>query len=130
KVYTDDPDTPVCHVRIAANVVKRKETTGNVSVKPRKLSWKITEGIIAVAADTLKIANHSADSLTVAVLHVPETIVERIEAPQCITAGEEANLFLYVLRETVSGETDGLSITLAFTARDTTIVTIPIEIED
>ena len=130
KIHTDDPETPVCSLRILANVVKRKEATGDVWVRPPKLTWRINKTIITVDTNSLKISNNGMDSLAVAVLHVPEGIVDRIESPERVAPGQEVELQLRPSKELIPGKTDGLSITLAFAGRETTIVTVPIEMKD
>lgn len=130
KIHTNDPETPVHHLRIMANVVKRGEATGDVRVRPPELSWRINNATITVDADTLKISNNGTDSLTIAVLHVPQGIVDRIESPERVAPGQEVELNMQLSRESIPKKADGLSITLAFAGRETTIVTVPIKMED
>jgi hypothetical protein len=130
KVYTDDPEASVHHLPIIANVVKEEEPTDDVSVTPQKLTWKKDDGIIAVDADTLRITNNGTSILAATVLHAPEKIVTEIDHPQSIAPGEAADLILHISKEPMPDESGWLSTTLGFTGPDTTVITIPIEIEE
>jgi len=130
KVHTDDPETPVQPLHILARVVKPEDPTGNISVTPRKLAWRVedTEGTTFTYA--LKIASHDADSVAVTMRHAAPGVVGQIPDRGAIAPGQEIAIPLSVSK-TVDGETArGLSVTLAFVGRDTTIVTVPIEIRD
>ncbi len=129
EVHTDDPETPVHHLRIMSNVVRPGEPTGDVSVMPQKLTWKIDNGIITGDADTLRIANNGADVLAVAVVHAPEETVTRIDFPRRVAPGEAADLILHISQEPMPAESGWLSTTLAFAGQDTTVITISIEIK-
>lgn len=129
KVYTDDPEASVHHLPIIANVVKAGEPTDDISVTPQKLTWKMDKGIIAVDADTLRITNNGASILAASVLHAPEKIVTEIDLPRSIAPSEATDLILHISNEPMTGESGWLSTTLAFTDPDTTVITIPIEIE-
>ncbi len=129
KVYTDDPEASVYHLPIMANVVKEGEPTDDVSVTPQKLTWKMNNGIIEVDVDTLRITNNGASILAAIVLHAPEKIVSEINLPRSIAPAEAIDLILHISKEPMPGELGWLSTTLAFAGPDTTVITIPIEIE-
>ena len=130
KIHTNDPETPVQDLRIFTYVVKRGDETGPVSVEPQKLTWEVERQNDPVTVDTLKIDNHGTDSLIVAVRHAPEGIAERIAFPEGTLLGPKAELSLHLTREPFPDESNGPSLTLAFIGRDTTLMTIPIQIKD
>ena len=130
KVHTDDPETPVQRLHILARVVKPEEPTGNISVAPRKLVWRERDIRDAVVADTLKIANHTEDSAMVAMPHVAAGVISETSRPPAVAPEGEIAIPLR-LSETFDWETEqGLSVTFTVVGRDTTIVTVPIEIKD
>jgi hypothetical protein len=131
KVHTNDPETPVQHLGISAYVVKDKDDTGGVTVKPRKLAWKTHKGSAEEAAGAVSIVNGRPDSLRVIVLHAPEEVVTGVDLPSVDIAPEErADIRLLISEDAALAGTKALSATLAFIGRDTTVVTIPIEIEE
>jgi hypothetical protein len=129
KVHTDDPEMTAQNVRIVSNVVRAGEPTGSISVVPQNLTWRIKNGIIVADADTLRITNDSAGVLAVALLYAPEEFVTKMNIPPSIGSGEAADLILHISKKAVLAESGWLSTTLAFAGKDTTIITIPIEIE-
>jgi hypothetical protein len=110
-------------------VVRAGEPTGSISVVPQNLTWRIKNGIIVADADTLRITNDSAGVLAVALLYAPEEFVTKMNIPPSIGSGEAADLILHISKKAVLAESGWLSTTLAFAGKDTTIITIPIEIE-
>ena len=129
KMHTDDPETAIHRLRYKAYVIKPGEATGNISVIPQKLNWNIGEGAFAAKVDSLRIGNNSGDSVAVALLHAPDDVIDGIDFPLGLASGEQAVVLLHVAdRQPKKGSS--LSFTLSFIGQDTTIVTIPIEIEE
>lgn len=129
KVHTDDPEEATHRLRYKAFVIKPGEATGNIHVVPQKLTWNVGEGAFAAEVDTLRIDNNGGDSVNVAILHAPEEVVDRIDFPLGLASGEQAEVLLYVADQ-LPKKYLAPSITLSFIGLDTTIVTIPIEIEE
>jgi hypothetical protein len=129
-VHSDDPEEPARLMSIVANVVENDEPTGEVAVEPRKIEWKIVDGILAVDTDTLTIVNNASDALTASILDFPDTIITAIDLPGSIAPGDTSEVVLHVSGEPGLSKLKGPSITFAFAAQDTTIITIPIEIGD
>lgn len=129
-VHTDDPENPAQSMQIVANVVKDDEPTGDIAIEPLRLKWKIVEGRIAPEMDSLAIVNNAENPVTVSVLHAPHSVVNAIDLPVEIAPGNAGKALLHISGEAGLSELKGLSITLSFAGQDTTIITIPIEIED
>jgi len=130
KVFTDDPAAPVRHLRIKAVIVKRGEKAGCINAVPYQLKWKTENESIARAADTIMITSSADDTLSVAVLHFPTEQLDSVEHPGRIAPGEGINVVTHTSNQPLASESKALSMTLAFTGRDTTIITIPVEIEN
>lgn len=130
KVYTDDPETPVQRLQIAANVVKDEDETGAVSVRPRKLELEMDRESADPAVDTIMVLNSGSDSMTVVVMHSSDGIVDRVEAPEFVAPGCSSVILVHLSRELEIDRDSGPSVTLGLIGSDTTIVTVPIEIED
>ena len=130
KIFTDNPDAPVYHLIIKAVVVKHGAAAGYLDVVPQRLKWKIQDDVIAAGIDTILVTTDSDDTLSVAVLHFPEEVVQSIGHPDRINQGEETYLVVRPSDRPLTTDINALSVTLAFMGRDTTIVTIPVEIDD
>lgn len=130
EVHTDDPGTPILELKIRAYIVKKEEPCGEVAVTPHKLTWRADRGVLAVAADTVAITNTGTDSLQVIIRHPPETTIADITTPPHLAPGETSALVFHAAASAPFEEFAGLSATLAFIGRDSTIVTIPIEIKE
>jgi len=129
KVYSDDPAAPVRHLRIKAVVVKRGEKAGCINTVPYQLKWKIENESVTREADTIVITSSADDTLSVAVLYFPTEQFDSVEHPGRIAPGEGINVVTHTSNQTLASKSEALSVTLAFTGRDTTIITIPVEIE-
>jgi hypothetical protein len=129
EVTTDDPDAPVQHLRIISHVIKEREATGNVTSSPQKLTWKIENGNIIPAIDTLRMTNNGPESATVSILQEPGEVVSQADVPRYIGPGKTADLVLHATKKTPPGKSEWYSTTLAIAGLDTTILTIPIKIE-
>jgi hypothetical protein len=123
EVTTDDPETPIWHLRIVSHVIKPGEVAGIISITPEKLRLQKD----ATASDTVRIAADSSDSLAIAVLQGPEGLT--LDLPPNITPGETVALAVHKPDDSMPGGPARLSATVLFVGRDTTIITIPIEIE-
>jgi hypothetical protein len=129
KIHTDDPEEAIHRLRYKAYIVKPGEATGNISVIPQKLNWNTGEGAFAAEVDTLRIGNSGGDSVAVALLNAPDDVIEKIDFPLALASGEQAEVLLHVA-DRLQEKSPALSFTLSFIGQDTTIVTIPIEIEE
>jgi len=129
KLHTNDTETPVQRLPYTAYVVKRGDMTGDISVVPQTLTWETDKAALADRMDTVKVVNNGSDSVTVAVLCTPERIVDRVDFPRNLAPGEGGIVLLLVDDKAVPDEPGGQSVTVSFAGQDTTIVTIPIEIE-
>jgi hypothetical protein len=130
KVYTDDPVAPVRHLRIAAFVYKKGEEISPVSITPPILTCKIEKGVICPALDTLSITNHSDRDLKIEIEHYPGELIEKATVLYSISPGDTAQVVLKVLPKIFAVEPEGLSLTLVLTGKDTTRVTVPVEIKN
>ena len=106
------------------------ESAGDISITSQKLKWKIEDSNIAKELDTIGITNTGSDSLAIDILYLSDKVVDKIDAPKKLLAGEEGKVILNAVKSHVAEKIKGQSITLAFFGMDTTIVTIPIEIKD
>ena len=128
KIHTDDPKEAIHRLRYMAYVIKPGEATGNILVMPQKLKWKIEEEAIVAGIDTLRIDNNGIDSVAIAIQNAPDDVVDRIDFPLALASGEQGNVLLQVT-DCLPEKYTAPSLTLSFIGQDTTIVTIPIEIE-
>lgn len=129
EVYIKDREKPLYELHIKADVIKQGEEPGAVRVEPEKLKWEIKSQENPIAMDSLMLVNNGPDSLTVSILHLPDTIVNQVYYPETIGPKERKNLILQIEGESLKGKAKGNSITVAFYSKDTTIVTVPIEIK-
>jgi hypothetical protein len=129
KIHTDESQEAIHHLRYKAFVIKPGEATGDISVIPQKLNWNTDEGAFDFKVDTLRIVNNGGDSVAVALLGVPDDIIDAIDFPPGLASGEQADVFLH-LADRPAETSPALSLTLSFIGQDTTIVTIPIEIDE
>lgn len=125
EITTNDPQTPVQRLRIVSTVVKDGEATGDITVSPDKL--KI--GMNTVSVDSVKITNNGSVNLALSLLHDPGGIINKINIPSNIDPGKTANMIFHISKEKTLTEPGWLMATLAFAGKDTTIITVPIEIE-
>jgi hypothetical protein len=130
KVYTDDAVAPVRHLRIAAFVYKKGEEIGPVSITPPILTCKIEKGVICPALDTLCITNPGDRDMKIEIEHYPRELIEKATVLYSISPGDTAHVVLEVLPKTFDAEPEGLSLTLVLTGKDTTRVTVPLELEN
>ena len=128
-VFTDDPDSSVQILNIAAVVYKNNETTGDISVNPQKITIKINEEGLIAEADSLEISNNGSDSVAVNILHTSKTVINQIDIPRAINPDGKIRPKLHLTDEPLADEINGESIIFGFIGRDTTIITIPIEIK-
>ncbi|MDD3732625.1 MAG: DUF1573 domain-containing protein [candidate division Zixibacteria bacterium] len=129
KIYTDDPIAPVRQYRIISNVFKEGEKTGDIAITPTRLTWKTELDKSTLTADTLHLSNLGDRERKITVLHYPEELVANVTSETTLAPGAGGSLILEYISGTVSENMKGLSLTLAFTGTDTTIVTVPIEIK-
>jgi len=128
-IYTDDPKTPACKLRLRANVYKIGEETGRVRVTPPKLTWKVKDAKITPGEDTLTIANLGPQAVQAAILQSPDDWVDWVLPRDSIGPGREVELILRPTKQAITDKITGLSITIGLTCRDTAIVTVPLKIE-
>ncbi len=129
KVYVNNGKSPAFKLRISAWVIKDNETTGDISVEPRKLKWPREKDNPTVKFDSLTISNFGNDTLTMSVVHLPDEVSFDIGTAPLLTPGETTSLPLQMSLQFDGTKPEGRSITLAFVGRDTTVVTVPIEVE-
>ena len=130
KVYTNDPERPVQRLHIAAYVIKNDETTGAIRVMPPVLKWRASGAGLVPRADTVTITHDGPDTLRVAVIHATDGVVGRVEFPQGTLLSQATRVVLIPTAGSYSSERHGASVTLALCGRDTTIFTLPVEVDD
>ena len=124
RVYTSSERFPEFHFRIEAYVLKRGLARGCLRVEPESLTRRD-----AKTSDTLTIANDGDHPLTVRMVHVPTAWVDVPAVPAVVDAGAEIKLVVRYLGDPAA-VTSALSLSLSFSGSDTTIVTVPVRIED
>ncbi len=129
KVYTDDPVAPVRQYRIISNVFKEGDKTGDIAITPTRLTWKTELDKLTLTTDTLRLSNLGDRERKITVLHYPKELVASVTSETTLAPGAGGSLILENISGTVSENLKGLSLTLAFTGTDTTIITVPIEIK-
>ncbi|PKK84183.1 MAG: hypothetical protein CVT49_05140 [candidate division Zixibacteria bacterium HGW-Zixibacteria-1] len=129
KVFTDDPVNEIYELTIQANVIKKDEACGIIKLLPQKLEWVNDNNIIS-GDSIINIANTGPDTLSVSVFHQPENIINKIKLPLILPPDSETDVPIKPKpANIISFEMKGTSITFAVIGRDTTIVTMPIEIK-
>jgi hypothetical protein len=129
EITTDDPDTPVLHVRFTSVVVKSDEPFGDIAIRPRQIAWKTRYDMIESKIDTIKITNNGQENLRLAVLHWPNRLADQSGIPDRLEPGKSAALLLHHPENEPLDNAQWGSITIAFVGKDTTLATIPIKIE-
>lgn len=130
RITTNDPERPIQRVRTHADVIKDAEEIGTVLLEPLKLKLRAKDSHLTMVADTLEAVNIGSDSLRVALLLLPDAILKKSDLPESIAPSDTAVILLHFTGDKLSDNLNGLSATFSFGGKDTTIVTIPIELED
>lgn len=128
KVYTNDPLTPLHKLIINANVYKKDESLDLIVCNPNKLHIDVDKRGLFESIDTLEITNKSTETLEITELHIP-AFVNRIDIPQIIKPNEIIKLIISIYNSFQFEKSKGYSITLGFINKDTSIVTIPINVK-
>jgi hypothetical protein len=130
RVHTDDPVRPIQRVRFQSLVIKEDEPADSVAVLPLKLKWKLEESRLALKADTVRIVNTGSIDRKIVPLLVPHEIVESLDFPKTVAGGDSVAIAMKLAKDKIPSDMKYFSTTIAFEGRDTTIVTIPIELEE
>lgn len=129
KVFTDDPVNDIFELTIQANVIKKDESCGTIKLLPQKLEWVNDNNFIS-GDSIINIANTGPDTLSVSVLHQLENIINAFTFLPVLAPNDDIEVLIRPKpANIISSEMKGTSITVAFIGRDTTIVTMPIEIK-
>lgn len=129
RVETDDPERPIQRVRFQSLVVKVDEPADSLAILPFKLKWKLENSHLEFKADTVRIVNTGSIDRKIVSLLVPHDIVESIDFPKTVAAGDSVSIAMKLTGDKIPVDTKYFSTTFAFEGTDTTIVTIPIEME-
>lgn len=130
KVYLEGDNKPVLKHRVESYVFKNKDETGDITVEPGKLEWKIDGSEPMSLCDTLNITNNTPDTLNISIAHTAGVLIYNVEHPDNLPPGQNARIVMTARQLTSLAETKGLSATFLLTGQDTTRITVPIEIDD
>jgi hypothetical protein len=93
------------------------------------LKWKTDKSRLAIMADTVMIVNSGSSERKIVPILVPDPIIESVDFPKSVAAGDSASISFKLTHEKIPERMKYYSTTFAFEGRDTTFVTIPIELE-
>ncbi|MFH1686316.1 MAG: DUF1573 domain-containing protein [bacterium] len=127
KVYTDENEAETFRLAIKANVVKNLADAQPIAIEPMHLKAYARDDQVRLAVDTIVVTNSGADSVTVDVLAASAGL-ELDRLPKIVGPGSRVGIPVGV-RAVPSDDSDWLSATLLVIGRDTTRVTIPVQIE-
>lgn len=130
RVTTNDPQRPIQRLRIQSDVIKDDDPTDSLVVTPLKLKWKLNDSRLGLSSDTIGIANSSSDSFQVNLLSYSQQLINSIDSPKSLGVNESLALILKPAEGEFSTDLKGMSATFRFEGKDTTTITIPIELED
>jgi hypothetical protein len=130
KVTTNDPERSIQRLRIQSEVIKGDDPTDSLVVTPLKLKWKLDGSRLDLTSDTISVANSGSDQFKVRLLNYPAQLVNSIDFPKNLGAHESLAFILKPADGKFSADLKGLSATFRFEGKDTTTITIPIELED
>ena len=129
KVYTDNPDLPEVHFRILAQVIKRGKAAGDITIVPQVVALPTENREPDADQVTFEVINHGSDRLSVSVVHAPDQAFMNLAISPTILPGEKVVGVLSRTDSNIPEDVRGLSTTLVFAGADTTVATLPIEIE-
>lgn len=127
-VNTNDPDNQSSQFKLSAYVVEEDEPTGSIELTPRKIVWQQSkEGALKVI-DTVVVRSRYSGDAVVRIERVSHPSLIAVKLPGKLQPNDQQRLIVTPgagvrLPEGV----EGLCITLSFSGKDTTTITIPIE---
>ncbi|MFZ5979640.1 MAG: DUF1573 domain-containing protein [Candidatus Zixiibacteriota bacterium] len=127
-VLTDDHKRPELTLNIQAYIYQNNEVAGPVMLTPNKLTIRKTDDRYSFENGTVTVTNESADTLKVTVKYLPDKYIALESFPEWLAPGQTASIRLSVRENAIDENISGLACTLAFSATDTTLVTVPLEI--
>ncbi|MCP4566618.1 MAG: DUF1573 domain-containing protein [FCB group bacterium] len=129
QIFISESQQQIYSIWLKAYVYKKKESPENISITPQKLQWEVKDGKISDSSTTLEFFNSGPDTLKVVVLHSSGELVQSIDLPRDIVHDAKEELLINATALPVDKDFKGGSITFGFIGADTTIVTVPIELE-
>ena len=130
KVFTGDEKEAFQLLTIVANVVKKDEATGHIRVIPPRLEWRLRDGVVGTDSELLTLTNDAPGKYRVSLLDFPADIIREAKFLQGDKLDREIQILLTLSNKRVSPDVRNPSITFSFAGQDTTVVTVPIELED
>ncbi len=128
-IYTDDPNTAPWDLVIRAEVVKRDESMGAVEVSPRRLAHDKNTLSASHAPDTLIFTNRGDEDLKLILVEPEGSIYSSIDLPPTLKPGESGPVVVAWIKERTGDAYQGAVITFAAVGKDTTRVSVPVEID-
>jgi len=129
-IYTSNPDHEIYDMTIIANVLKSDQNSANINITPRKFNWKYNDENFVFDDTVININNTGPDTVMMSLLHNPNNILKPIELPPSIAPEENISIGIMPLKKISDlSDMEGVSITFAFVAGDTTRITVPIKIK-
>jgi hypothetical protein len=130
KVYVDNSDEPAFLLTIQARVIKRGEPAGPYQLSPTVLGWKTESGFLTRQSDTILVTNENDKPVSVRTVYCPQACIKAVVLPEQILPGASGTIVIEIDEKTQVDRGDPISLTLAIDGSDTTLVTVPLEIED
>lgn len=128
KVYCDGRDDPAHRLVITADIVKKGKIKDSPLIMAGKLEWRIKDGEWAATLDSVPLVNRTDDTLWLKMLESAREVIE-FAHPSLMPPGDTAMILLRPLPTMPPDTMETASITMALVGRETTRVTIPIEIK-
>jgi len=128
KVYCDGHDDPGHRLVITADIVKKGKIKDSPLIMAEKLEWRIEDGEWTAALDSVPLVNRTDDTLWLKMLEASREVIE-VAYPSYMPPGDTAVVVLQPLPTVPPDPVETAAITMALVGRETTRVTIPIEIK-
>ena len=128
KIHTDNPASQIIALRFMATVIEDRESAGTLRASPMRLVWSVSKSN-STAEDTITISNSGRDSLSIGVANADSEFVKDVKLPASVAPTGRAEVVVSRRINTLTAGLKGGSLTLVFEGRDTTRVTVPIQVE-
>ncbi|MEW5924293.1 MAG: DUF1573 domain-containing protein [Candidatus Zixiibacteriota bacterium] len=128
KVIIDNPESAIYEFTIKADVLKDDESSRDIKIFPNSLQWSLEDDFPANDS-IINISNTGPDTVMISTPHLPGDILQAANIPLFLAPQKNIDIVIKPAAKELLPDIKGLSMTFAFTGKDTTIITVPVKIK-
>lgn len=129
-VFTDDPDREEVLLHIIARVVDDDESAGPLKIEPFEVALKARDDTVGTQSDTVAFSTEEDGEHRLEFVDGPQVVDVSPGDQQLLTKGSPTQITFEVLEPTPAASLKTSSFSFRVLQSDTTVITIPVTIDD